>query len=191
MEHEVELVTTVERPTAVVARETTWAEFPTLWKTLLDQVYAFLATSEVRQEGHNVMLYLDDRPSVEVGVEVNGPFTGGSDPVVPVRVPARRAGTVPLDRRDRGKAYDGLGVAHEAGLDLVPRTTGPSSPTRDPLRTVVPADLSTMDAGRQMATEIYWSSCAGRSRTGPSPASTPKPSPTPDQGRLVRPGRVR
>ena len=34
MAHEVELVTTVERPTAVVARETTWAEFPTLWKTL-------------------------------------------------------------------------------------------------------------------------------------------------------------
>ena len=74
MSHEVQVVTTSPRPTAVVARATTWAEFPSVWMQLLDQVYAFLKTSDVQQTGHNVMLYKDGVPNVEVGVEVSGAF---------------------------------------------------------------------------------------------------------------------
>ncbi len=71
-------VTTVEpTPTAVVAAVTTWAEFPKLWGPMLDQVWRFLrgdAPAGLYQHGHNVMLYRDDVPSVEVGVQVSGSF---------------------------------------------------------------------------------------------------------------------
>jgi hypothetical protein len=58
------------RPTAVIARQTTWAEFPRLWRPLLDEVYAVLAGAGGPRPGGNVMLYRDDVPHVEVGVEV-------------------------------------------------------------------------------------------------------------------------
>ena len=63
-------------PTAVVAATTTWAEYPTLWGKLLDEVYAFVRTGGATQDGHNVMLYKDDIPNVEVGVQVAAPFEG-------------------------------------------------------------------------------------------------------------------
>jgi len=44
------VVTTAARPTAVVICTTTWAEFSTIWMTLLDQVYGFLKGSDVRIE---------------------------------------------------------------------------------------------------------------------------------------------
>ena len=56
------------------------------------------------------MLYLDDAPHVEVGVEVDGPFVGSSR-VIPSALPAGIvASTV-----HRGP-YDGLGHAHRAVL---------------------------------------------------------------------------
>jgi effector-binding domain-containing protein len=71
-------VTTVEpTPTAVVAAATTWAEFPARWKPMLDEVWGFLrgaATAGLYKQGHNVMLYKDDVPNVEVGVQVSGSF---------------------------------------------------------------------------------------------------------------------
>ena len=104
-------VTTVEaRPTAIVARTTTWAELPTLWRQMLDEVYRFLGTSEVRQDGHNVMLYLDDQPAVEIGVGVDRAFepTDGS-PVVSSTLPAGPVATTV----HRG-SYARIGEAHEA-----------------------------------------------------------------------------
>jgi effector-binding domain-containing protein len=71
-------VRTVEpMPTAVVAAGTTWAEFPKMWGPMLDQVWSFLrggAPEGLYKHGHNVMLYKDDVPNVEVGVQVSGPF---------------------------------------------------------------------------------------------------------------------
>jgi effector-binding domain-containing protein len=71
-------VNTVEpTPTAVVAAEVTWAEFPVLWRPMLDQVWSFLrggAPERLYRDGHNVMLYKDDVPNVEVGVQVTGSF---------------------------------------------------------------------------------------------------------------------
>jgi effector-binding domain-containing protein len=64
-------------PTAVVAAATTWAEFGKMWGPMLDQVWGFLrgnAPEGLYQHGHNVMLYLDDVPHVEVGVQVSGSF---------------------------------------------------------------------------------------------------------------------
>jgi effector-binding domain-containing protein len=108
--NDVRVVTTQARPTAVVARSTTWKEFPSLWGTLLDEVYTFLKTGRAQQTGHNVMLYKDDVPHVEVGVEVDGPF----DPtglVVPSNLPAGAAATLV----HRGP-YDRLDDAHTAIL---------------------------------------------------------------------------
>ena len=75
-------VKTVEpTPTAVVAAAATWAEFPKMWGPMLDTVWSFLrgddAPEGLGKQGHNIMLYKDDVPNVEVGVQVSGSF----DPV--------------------------------------------------------------------------------------------------------------
>ena len=68
------------RTTAVVARTTTWQEFPKLWGPMLSTVYEFvrprpeLATGSGAERWQNVMLYKDQRPDVEVGVLVSRPF---------------------------------------------------------------------------------------------------------------------
>ncbi len=110
MKHEIELRTMPASPTAVVARATTWDEFPRLWPLLLDEVYAFVRGGGTTQTGHNVMLYRDDVPNVEVGVQVGGPFEA-SGLVVPSELPAGRVATTV----HRG-AYDGLAAAHTAVL---------------------------------------------------------------------------
>jgi effector-binding domain-containing protein len=66
---------TIERttacPTAVVKANTTWREFPTLWRPMLDEVWALLrATPGLRTDGHNVMVYRTGTPDVEVAVEI-------------------------------------------------------------------------------------------------------------------------
>ena len=63
------------RPTAVVAAETTWDAFPQLWPVLLGEVWEAVRAQPSSRPGRNVMLYLDDVPNVEVGVEVDGVFT--------------------------------------------------------------------------------------------------------------------
>ena len=67
-------------PTAVVMAATTWAEFPKMWGPMLDRVWGFLrggAPQGLYSHGHNIMLYKDDVPNVEVGVQVTRSF----DPV--------------------------------------------------------------------------------------------------------------
>src|SRR5919198_6282804 len=77
------------RPTAVVPATTTWEAFPTLWRQLLDEVWACLRASGIDRGCRNVMLYRDDVPNVEVGVELGQPcpLTGR---VVASSVPAGR-----------------------------------------------------------------------------------------------------
>lgn len=74
-------VKTVEpTPTAVVVASTTRAEFPKAWPPMLDEVWNFLrsdAPEGLHNQGHNIMLYKDDVPNVEVGVQVSRSF----DPV--------------------------------------------------------------------------------------------------------------
>jgi effector-binding domain-containing protein len=109
MPHPVRLVTIAPTPTAVVAAETTWSDFPALWRALLAEVWAFLRGSGL-STGRNVMLYEDDTPRVQVGAEVGGPFAA-SGRVVASSLPAGRAATTVL----RGQPTpEGLAAAHAA-----------------------------------------------------------------------------
>ena len=99
------------RPTAVVAETTTWAAFPELWPRLLDEVWDAVRSSSGVSPGRNVMLYLDDRPSVEVGVEVAEPFAG-SGRVVASALPAGRVAVT--THRD---GYATLAAAHAAVIE--------------------------------------------------------------------------
>jgi effector-binding domain-containing protein len=90
--YQVTIERTTECPTAVVHATTTLREFPTLWRTMLDQVWAFLRTTPgLRTEGHNVMLYrsgrCDGEVVVEVGVQVTRSFKAAGR-VVPSALPA-------------------------------------------------------------------------------------------------------
>jgi effector-binding domain-containing protein len=96
------------RPTAVVAAATSWDAFPSLWKPLLDEVWAAVRSSDGALPGRNVMLYKDDVPNVEVGVEIDGAF-GGTGRVVSSALPAGRvASTV------HRAPFERVGAAHDA-----------------------------------------------------------------------------
>src|SRR5579859_257905 len=89
MTAEVSVQTIEPTPTAVVAAAATWAEFPKMWGPMLDEVWSFLrgdAPEGLYQQGHNVMLYRDDIPHVEVGVQVSGSFAPAGR-VVPSALP--------------------------------------------------------------------------------------------------------
>jgi effector-binding domain-containing protein len=82
-------------PTAVVAAAATWAEFPRMWGPMLDKVWGFLrggAPEGLYQHGHNVMLYKDDVPNVEVGVQVSSSFDSVGD-VIASALPGGLAAT--------------------------------------------------------------------------------------------------
>jgi len=115
----VTFVTIESRPTAVIARTTTWDEFPSLWRQLLDEVYRFvrgrveLATGDGTERWQNVMLYKDDRPDVEVGVLAARPFEPEGR-VIPSWLPGGEAATA-IHHGD----YAGLGATHAAVRDHV------------------------------------------------------------------------
>ncbi|WP_198536005.1 MULTISPECIES: GyrI-like domain-containing protein [Pseudofrankia] len=99
------------RPTAVVAATTTWAEFPALWGTLLDDVWTSVRAAGVAAGCRTVMLYLDDVPNVQVGVTLREPcpLTGH---VVASALPA---GVVA--RTVHRGPYTALAGAHQAVVD--------------------------------------------------------------------------
>ncbi len=111
MSYQVTVTDVVARPTAVVPATTTWQEFPTLWGKLLDEVWTCLHADKVHRGCRNVMLYWDDVPHVEVGVELREscPLTGR---VVASALPA---GQVAMTVH-RGP-YADLAAAHRAVLD--------------------------------------------------------------------------
>ena len=97
MAHTVTIERAAECPTAVVKANTTWREFPTLWRPMLDDVWAFLrATPGLRTDGHNVMLYRNGasagQVAVEVGVQVTKSFEAAGR-VVPSTLPTGEAAT--------------------------------------------------------------------------------------------------
>src|SRR2546430_12611892 len=97
MAYEVTIERTAECPTAVVKANMTWREFPTLWRPMLDDVWAFLrAAPGLRADGHNVMLYRNGpsagQVAVEVGVQVTKSFEAAGR-VVPSQLPTGEAAT--------------------------------------------------------------------------------------------------
>ena len=66
MPYQVDVVEATPTLLAAVRKQTTFES--------LDVVYTFLKTAPVRQRGQNVIVYLDDLPTVEVGVQVSSEF---------------------------------------------------------------------------------------------------------------------
>lgn len=113
MTYEVRIERTTKCPTAVVRANITWREFPALWRPFLDEVWAFLRASPgLRTDGHNVMLFRNNVPGVEVAVEVGVQVTGSFEPagrVVPSSLPAAAAAMAVHTGRPAE-----IGVAHAA-----------------------------------------------------------------------------
>jgi effector-binding domain-containing protein len=114
-DYPIETSTVAPRPTAVVREATTWDEFPLLWRRLLDEVYVYVRPRPELASGttpgelwQNVMLYLDDAPTVEIGVLARGTFDGEGRVVASELPGGRVARTV-----HRG-GYAALGEAHDA-----------------------------------------------------------------------------
>jgi effector-binding domain-containing protein len=111
MGYEVTVADASARSTAVVPATTTWQEFPTLWKTLLDEVWACLRAGGIDGGCRNVMLYLDDVPHVEVGVLLDRPCPLTGQVVASTLPPGRVARAV------HHGSYAELGAAHQAVID--------------------------------------------------------------------------
>jgi effector-binding domain-containing protein len=108
VEYSVSEQTVAARPTAVIAATTTWDAFPTLWRPLLDAVWAAARSNDAIAPGRNVMFYKDNVPNVEIGVEAAGPFAAVGR-IVPSSLPAGRVAAT----THRGR-YEDLGAAHKA-----------------------------------------------------------------------------
>lgn len=107
------IVATDAAPTAVIRETTTWERFPTLWSELLDEVWGYVRGAGVHA-GRNLMLYLDDAPTVEVGVELEGDLAAPSGRVTASTVPEGRAATTVA----RGApSPEGIAAAHAAVID--------------------------------------------------------------------------
>ncbi len=99
------------KPTAVIAETTNWEAYPETWPRLLDEVWSAVRPRRTKiMPGRNVMLYKDDVPNVEVGVEVARPFA----PVGRIIASTLPAGRVAMTTH-RG-SWD-VGPAHRAVID--------------------------------------------------------------------------
>jgi effector-binding domain-containing protein len=110
--HDVTVLTVPAVPTAVIATATTWDAYPRLWPKLLEEVWGVVRTTPGAEPGRNVMLYRDDVPHVEVGVEMSGVFPG-SGRVLPSVLPGGAAAHT-ISRGSPSVA--GISAAHEAVL---------------------------------------------------------------------------
>lgn len=115
MSYAVREVDTPGQPTAVVVEATTWDIFPTLWPRLLDTVWAAVRSRNEIKPNRNVMLYKDDVPNIEIGVEVEEsiPKLGR---VVSSSLPVGRAAMT-----THHGSYDDLGSAHRAIIEWCDR----------------------------------------------------------------------
>ena len=72
-----------------------------MWGPMLDKVWSFLrgdAPEGLYEQGHNIMLYKDDVPNVEVGVQVSGSFDPAGH-VVASALPGGLVATAPTPAR--------------------------------------------------------------------------------------------
>jgi len=114
------------QPTVVIAVVTNWREFPAQWGALLGEVWDVVRADGVHA-GRNVMLYLDDQPTVEVGAELLGPFTPRGRII---------ASTLPGGR--------------------TASTTAPGSPTPHGIAAAHDAVVAFCDAGGHARTGVRW-----------------------------------
>ena len=99
---------------AAVGREVAVGRVREVWRSALDQVWAFLRSQPgLRTDGHNIFVYhhptsVGDPMNADFGVEVTREFARSGE-VRPVRTPSGEAAVV----RHLGP-YDGLAQAHRA-----------------------------------------------------------------------------
>lgn len=74
MNYVVDLVEARSTSLAAVRQRTTFAALSNTIVESLNAVYAFLQGQPQQTRGHNVVVYLDRAPTVEVGVQVSAPF---------------------------------------------------------------------------------------------------------------------
>jgi effector-binding domain-containing protein len=115
MSYAVREVDTPGQPTAVVVETTKWEAFPTFWPRLLETVWAAVRSQNEITPNRNVMLYKDDVPNVEIGVEVGEPIPDLGR-VVSSSLPAGRAAMT-----THHGSYDDLGSAHRAIIEWCDR----------------------------------------------------------------------
>ena len=107
----VSLLTVQAQPTAVIAETTSWEGYPEVWPSLLGEVWSGVGPKRGEMApGRNVMLYKDDVPNVEVGLEVAGSFAPLGR-IIASTLPAGRVAMV----THRG-SWD-VGPAHRAVID--------------------------------------------------------------------------
>jgi effector-binding domain-containing protein len=146
-DHTVEIVTATACSTAVsrgVAKS--WEEFASRWKPMLDGVWAFLRQTDLRTDGHNIMVYRDNVPNLvfEVGVQVTRTFDPAGA-VVPSNLPHGRAA-----HTTHVGDYSALGEAHDA----IARWCRTNGHTPSGTRWEVYGDWEEDPA--KLQTDVYW-----------------------------------
>src|SRR5436189_4903157 len=93
MEYHVRLETLSDNtPTAVVRRRATLPELPKVVPEACGLVWQVLRSQQVKGAGRHVAFYLDDQINLEVGVEVEAPFSGHGE-VIGSTLPAGTVAT--------------------------------------------------------------------------------------------------
>jgi effector-binding domain-containing protein len=108
MEVEVRIAHVKAQPLAVVRRQASTRELATVVPAACGVVWDVLRELQVPGAGRNVAVYLDDAIHLEVGVEVDAPFTGYGE-VIGTSTPGGRVATA-----THVGPYDRLSGAHAA-----------------------------------------------------------------------------
>jgi effector-binding domain-containing protein len=108
MKHEIRLEQHGARPLAVVRRRAASHELSKVVPDACGTVWNVIRSQQVLGAGRHVAVYLDGQINLEVGVELDGPFTGYGDVVVSATPPGLVATTTHYG------PYGQLHEAHEA-----------------------------------------------------------------------------
>ena len=108
MKHEIRLEQHAARPLAVVRRRAASHELSKVVPDACGTVWNVIRSQQVSGAGRHVAVYLDGQINLEVGVELDGPFTGYGEVVVSATPPGLVATTTHFG------PYHLLQKAHEA-----------------------------------------------------------------------------
>ncbi len=92
MSYEIKIQEVQSGPISAVQERTSLDQLSKIILPLFDEVYGFLKESDVKQNGQNVIVYLDDAMNIEVGVQISADFNG-SGRVVCSSIPGGRVAT--------------------------------------------------------------------------------------------------
>ncbi|HZZ43690.1 MAG TPA: GyrI-like domain-containing protein [Tepidisphaeraceae bacterium] len=87
MEYQIQLKTLPSLPLAVVRRQATPQDLPKIIPQACGLVWKSLQSKQIPGAGRHVALYLDNQINLEIGVELNAPFTSDGQ-IIPSSTPA-------------------------------------------------------------------------------------------------------